>query len=209
MNIKDNNDIYNNSNSPKEKFSYNRIKEKSKEIDELYYCNENNNTNDNLTYKDKFKDKNIVNNNNISNCSSNSENILIPIDINNLKSIRISRDSVSDQCNKIGKSLNMNLKMGMLNHIFLILIISNLCFCLSSFLVIQELNNAEFQEKKILCIIQGFSQNYFDLVSISLITCISNLIKNLTMSIELKKEKEKMIWYLFYCVFFPIIFSLG
>jgi hypothetical protein len=187
-----NNDNIKNLNSPKEIKSDNKIIQREK-------SNENNYNN--------IKDKVI--NNNISNESSTNEKILIPVNLNNLKSIRISRDSVSDQCNKIGKNSPKNLKMGMLNHLFLILIISNLGFCLSSFLILQKLDNEEFQNKKLLCIIQGFLQNYFDLVSISLITCISNLIKNLTISIELKKEKQKMIWYLFYCIFFPAIISLG
>lgn len=107
---------------------------------------------------------------------------------------------------KIANNKPKILKMGMINDILVMLIFSNLGFLSSTFLVF---NTNDLDKNNALCQIQGLIQNYFDLASICWTTVVSNVMKNMIISINVDSEKKKFKWYFSYCLILPLIFCIG
>ncbi len=100
-------------------------------------------------------------------------------------------------------------KMGLGNELIFFLIISNIGWCIGSFLGIKEFTI--FDKDNSLCQAQAFVQNYFDMSSICWNTIISNITllgTKLTFS-EISKKREKMYLFFIYSNVLPILFSLG
>ncbi len=134
--------------------------------------------------------------------------------INNLSDNNYLDDSFSknSSINSFSNEKNPNLKpkelkMGMINDILFMLIITNLGYIVCSFLVPDVINLVKINK---VCQLQGLLQNFFDFASICWTTVISALMKNLTNEkINLENEKKKFKWYVIYCLLFPACLTLG
>jgi len=116
-----------------------------------------------------------------------------------------SENSIMNEC-VLQNQTPKELKMGMINDILFMLIFSNLGFLSSSFIVYST-NNLDKSSN--MCKTQGIIQNYFDLASICWTTVVSNVMKNMIISINIDSEKRKFKWYLSYCLILPLMFCLG
>jgi cAMP receptor-like G-protein coupled receptor len=100
-------------------------------------------------------------------------------------------------------------KMGLGNELIFFLIISNLGWCIGSFLGIKGFTVVDKDNS--LCQAQAFVQNYFDMSSICWNTIISHITllgTKLTFS-DISKKREKMYLFFIYSNAVPILFSLG
>lgn len=104
------------------------------------------------------------------------------------------------------------IKIGIINNILILLITSNMIFCIASFLILNsekifDINNDNNGQ----CQAQAFIQNFFDLSAICLTTVVSNILRcsQRQTYIILKKLTARYKWYIAYSVLFPLALSLG
>lgn len=105
------------------------------------------------------------------------------------------------------------IKIGIINNILILLIISNLGFCFASFFI-RHYNDKDDNMPLIeisKCKSQAFLQNFFDLSAICLTTVISNILRcsQRQTYIILKKLKSRYKWYIIYSIIFPLGLTLG
>lgn len=153
----------------------------------------------------------------VTNNSKKNETILAQVDSEHLRyttqpNCFEDNYSIDDSVNSVSnlvsgrRSKPKELKMGMINDISFMLILSNLGFLSSTFFI---LDSSHLNRDNPLCKAQGMIQNYFDLASICWTTVISNVMKNLTLSIKIELEKRKLVWYFLYSLVVPFLFGLG
>ncbi len=101
------------------------------------------------------------------------------------------------------------IKFGIISHILLCLILTNMGFAASSFFIIDawDIENKQIYNPK--CISQAFLQNFFDLSAICLTTIISLLMRSSQRYIILKKLRSYYKWYISYSVIAPLSLSFG
>jgi len=101
-------------------------------------------------------------------------------------------------------------KMGIGNDLIFFLILSNLGWCIGTFLGIEGFNSEE-DRKSPNCIAQAFVQNFFDISSI----CFTTLISRVTLMgttkcyADFSKVKNRMCHFLLYATLCPLALSLG
>ena len=123
-------------------------------------------------------------------------------------------ESVSDSYNSkptinLESKEDKKIKIGIINNILFLLIVTNMGFAACSFFItnaatIEDKNN--FSDK---CIPQALLQNFFDLSAVCFTTVISQLMRCSQRYIILKKLAKMYKWYLAYSIFFPILISFG
>ena len=101
-------------------------------------------------------------------------------------------------------------KMGIGNDLIFFLILSNLGWCIGTFLGIKGFNSEE-DRKSPNCIAQAFVQNFFDISSICFTTLISRvtLLGTTKCYADFSKVKNRMCHFLLYATLCPLALSLG
>lgn len=123
-------------------------------------------------------------------------------------------DDGSDSCNSkptfnLETKEEKKMKIGIINKILLLLIVTNLGFAVCSFLITDA---GEIEDKinfSSKCIPQALLQNFFDLSAICFTTVISQLMRCSQRYIIFKKLTSMYKWYLAYSIFVPLALAFG
>ena len=101
-------------------------------------------------------------------------------------------------------------KLGILNFILFLIIISYLGSSITSFFITDaSLITKENYKKNSMCVFQGLFKNFFDLFAIGLTLVLSLTMRNSFKLILIDKIENKTISYIIYCLLATIILSIG
>lgn len=101
------------------------------------------------------------------------------------------------------------IKIGIINKILLLLIVTNMGFAACSFFITDAKDIEDKKKFSAWCIPQALLQNFFDLSAICFTTVISQLMRSSQRYIILKKLTSRYKWYLAYSILVPLAIAFG
>ncbi len=108
------------------------------------------------------------------------------------------------------ETANKQKKLGILNFVLLLMIISYFISSLTSFFITDaNLITEDKYKSNSLCCFQGLLKVFFDILSLGLTTVLSLTMRNSFKFILIKKLANKTVYYILYFVIFTFILSFG
>ncbi len=135
----------------------------------------------------------------------NLHNDVAPGTINDTDSLYILRSLKEDNDGLVKDDVKDVVKYKLTKHLAFLLIISNLCYNLSTLISLQ----IDIDESYHLCTLQAFLINIFDMSSVSWTAVISKAITKVKDYKSVTDIKSMILYYCLYCFIIPLVISLG